>query len=298
MKPDFPVAVDSSMRATFVGCPYKFRLEYLEHWRSPRPSIHLVAGGAFAKAMEITRLSYHAAGDPPQVAIGKGMTAFIREYGDFETSPEDAKSCERMLGAVAEYFAVYGLDTDSIQPLMVEGRPCVEFSFAIPLPIAHPQSGDPILYCGRFDMLGLYNGGLYAVDEKTTGQLGPSWHKNWTLRSQLTGYCWAAREYGYPVVGAIIRGISILKEKYGHAESIQYRPDWMIARWYGQLIRDIENMIRMWNEDYFDFNLDSTCSSYGGCPFLDVCNSPDPVRWLEADFVKRRWDPLRISEVA
>lgn len=292
-RPPFPRVVDSTLRASFVACPHKFYREYLQHWKPLRESAHLVAGAAFAKGIEVTRLSYYGAGNPPDVALGEGLAALIREYGEFDTEDSgSAKTLENMCGALSEYFTVHPLASDPVVPHMVGGQPAVEFSFALPLDIINPETGDPILYAGRFDMLGIYNEALFAVDEKTASQLGAQWQKNWTLRSQLTGYCWAAREYGYPVAGAIIRGISILKNGYGNAESIQYRPQWQIDRWYTQLHRDLTRMVEAWKENYWDYNLDSSCSSYGGCPFLDICNSNDPERWLAADFVQREWSPL------
>jgi len=202
-----------------------------------------------------------------------------------------------MIGALDEYFRNYGFATDHIQPHFHDGKPAVEFSFAIPIPnTAHPTTGEPILYTGRFDMLGVYNNALFVVDEKTTKQLGQSWIKSWTMASQFTGYCWAAKEYGYPVAGAIIRGISILKTKYGHAESLQYRPQWFIDRWLVQLAKDVKRMIAAWEADDWDFDLNTGCNTYGGCPLTDVCNSQRPVRVLEQDFVKRIWDPLAHEE--
>lgn len=145
-------------------------------------------------------------------------------------------------------------------------------------------------------MLGLKDDVLFVVDEKTTKALGDSWMKNWKLRSQLTGYCWAAQEYGYPVAGAIIRGISILKTKFGHAEVIEPRARWEIDRWLHQLARDINRAIQCWEEDYWDYDLDASCSSYGGCPYLDLCTSPHPERWVETAYVKRVWNPLEVLE--
>lgn len=294
IRPPFPKLIDSTLRGTFVSCPRKFELEYLRHWKPTSQSIHLVAGGAFAKGMEVTRETFYGDHRSANEAIGAGLRALILEYGEFDPEDEKAtKTLDNMCGALVAYFDHYGLDTDPIQPHFVHGKPAVEFSFALPLPIPHPETGDPILYGGRFDMVGEYNGSLFAVDEKTTSQLGATWHKNWTLRSQLTGYCWGAREFDYPVAGAIIRGVSILKNSYGHGESIQYRPQWMIDRWYHQLLRDIKRMITCWSEGYWDYSLDGACANYGGCSFLDVCNSNDPERWLAADFIQREWHPVQ-----
>ena len=297
-KPDFPMAIDSTMRGAFVSCPHKYFREYFEHWKPAAESIDLVAGKAFATGIEVVRRAVWQDNLSDKEALQLGVQALIKEWGDFEAPEGHVKQLDRMIGALDEYFTHYGYRTDLIQPLMLEGKPAVEFSFALPIPdTVHPTTGEPILYTGRFDMVGLYNNQIFVVDEKTTKQLGPTWFKNWTLRSQLTGYCWASREYGYQVAGAIIRGISILKSKYGHAESIQYRPEWFIDRWLEQLARDVKRMIQCWEEGYWDLNLDTSCTNYGGCSFMDVCNSKEPERLLPINFVKRVWDPLKREEV-
>ena len=296
-RPPFPIAIDSTLRAAFVSCPRKFELEYLHHWKQTRMSIHLRAGAAFARGLEVSRIAFwqnkHSAPD----AIGLGAIALVKSYGTIEEPNESDKSLVNMLGALCEYFLQYGFHTDSIQPLFLNGKPCVECSFAIEIPgTVHPETNDPILYSGRFDLLGLYNNQLFVVDEKTASQLGPSWYNNWTLRSQITGYCWAAQEFNHPVVGAIIRGLAILKRDYKHAEAIESRTKFEIDRWLFQLKRDINRMVECWKEGYFDYNLDASCANYGGCTFLSVCKSSNPQRWLEAEYVQRIWDPLTREE--
>ena len=298
MKPDFPIYLDSSMRGAFASCPRKFYYEYLHHYKPRRESPDLLAGGAFAAGLEAARREWFEKGNHnTDDCIAAGVQALSSHWGDYEPPEGHVKTFDRMVGALDEYFRQYGFATDYIQPLMQDGKPAIEFSFALPIPdTSHPVSGDPIIYCGRFDMLGVYNNSLFVVDEKTTKQLGASWSKQWTLRSQFTGYCWAAREYGYSVAGAIIRGISILKTKYGHAESLQYRPDWMVERWLYQLQRDVKRMIELWEEDFWDLDLDSSCGSYGGCMYLEACSSPVPEQILEEDFQKRIWNPIECIE--
>lgn len=294
-RPEFPRAIDSSMLSHFKSCKRKFELEYLHHWRPKGGNVHLIAGGAFAKGLEVARLSFWRDRDNARTAVGKGIAACIREYGTFEPPANSPKTCDNMCMALVEYFLRYGFETDTILPFRREsGHPAVEFTFAHPLhpELVHPVSGDPILYCGRFDMFGEFQERLWVVDEKTTTQLGPTWSNQWMHRSQFTGYCWAAQQYDYPVAGAIIRGISILKKSFGHAESIQSRAPWEIERWKFQTIRDIHTMINCWEEGYFDYNLDDACTSYGGCLFRDVCKSNKPERWLQTDFVKEVWNPL------
>lgn len=292
---EFPAWIDSSVRSAFVTCPMKFFYEQLRHLKSLTPSVHLHAGGAFARGLEVTREMYYEHGMPANKAIGFGMQALIEFYGDYETPEGSAKSCENLLVALDYYFVNWGLETDVLQPHMSGGRPNVEFSFALPIPgCVHPVTGEDILYVGRFDMLGQLasEGGLFVVDEKTTGSLGPTWSQQWDLRAQFTGYCWAAKEYGYDVQGAIIRGVSILKRSCGHAQAITYRPQWKIDLWLTQLQRDVHRMIEMWESGEWESNLDASCSMYGGCSYKPLCESPNPERWIPGNFEERVWNPL------
>jgi len=133
------------------------------------------------------------------------------------------------------------------------------------------------------------------VDEKTSTALGAQWSRNWDLDSQFTGYCWGARHYGLPVVGALIRGISILKTKYDNADCIIYRPEWQINRWYDQLLLDVQDMLDIYHEVRKPrLALDKgTCNNYGGCAYSRLCGSEHPANWLDPYFSINTWDPLR-----
>lgn len=116
--------------------------------------------------------------------------------------------------------------------------------------------------------------------------------------SQFTGYCHAMRRQGLDVAGTVIRGVSILKTKYETQQAVTYRPEWQVERWYNQLHRDIEKMIQCWEMGYWDYNLDHSCTDYGGCPLSMICQSADPERWLASYFEPRVWDPLARKELS
>lgn len=293
---DFPEVFDSTILASFRSCPRKARLEYFEHWKPRALSVHLHAGAAFARGLEVARRSFYEEGAIADDAVAAGMGALVAAYGDFECPADSAKSLERMMGALEFYFHCYPFGIDSASPIDHGGRRGIEFSFAEPLPVLHPTTGDPIIYAGRADMIADYAGGIYVVDEKTTSSLGASWTRQWDLRSQFTGYCWAARRSGIPVNGVLVRGISILKTKYDTAEVLTYRAEWEIDRWLAQVTRDITRAVAAWREDYFDYNLDHACTEYGGCPFVQICRSPEPGPWLDTYFERRIWDPLAREE--
>jgi hypothetical protein len=296
-RPPFPEIIDNSLRSAFVSCPRKCQLEYIEHWKTRDPSVHLHAGAAYAAGMEAARRAYYGEGRPVKEAIGLGLQALMKAYGEFECPPESAKSCNRLMGAMEYHFHAFPLDGDYARPRVFAGeRMGVEFSFIEPLDIMHPETGNPLLYAGRLDAVMEFAGGVYGLDDKTTSGIGPKWSRQWDLRSQFTGYIWGLRQAGLVTDGFMVRGLAILKSKFEHAEAITYRPPWMVDRWYNQLLRDIKRMLTCWEEGYWDYNLDESCNAYGGCDFKQVCLAEEPERWLKVGFRRRRWDPVTRTE--
>lgn len=314
----FPEILDSSMLAQYKSCAEAFRKAYILHWKPKASSVHLHAGGAFAKGLEVARKAFYTGeivgfvngkwaamqADPQdaETSVAVGLQALLAYYGDYECPPDSAKSAERMAGAFEFYFDNYPLSHDDGYPISLPGGGrAIEYSFAHPLPILHPVTGNPLLYVGRMDSVIQYAGGSYICDEKTTTQLGASWPRQWDLRSQFTGYAWGCREAGIQVEGAIVRGVSILKTKYDTAQSINYRPEWQIDRWYRELLEWVEdikiNYARRGPNDPWRHNLDHSCAEYGGCQFREACMSQDEAPWLETAFEHRVWNPLLRTEI-
>lgn len=297
-KPDFPTFIDSSGRKAFAACPIQFYYCYVLKIKPIGVSIHLHFGSCFAKGLEVFRKSYYGSARLDlETSIAKGTEALIREWGDFEPEHKAKKTLDACIDCLFDYFVQYPPDKDPVKPLMVDGEPAVEFSFALPIPgIMHPQSGEPVLYVGRFDMLAEYNAAKFIDDEKTATSLGDYWASGFRLASQVTGYIWAGREYGHEIMGAVIRGVSPLKSGVNHSMLLEYRPQWMIDRWLWQLQRDVRRMIEMWESSEWDYNLDGSCGSYGGCDFLGVCESKDPSGIISIDYEPNLWDPLEKTE--
>lgn len=297
-RPPFPAVIDSTILGSFRSCPQKMFREYVQHWKPKAESVHLVAGGAYAKGLEEARRAYYEQGRSAIEAQAIGLQALMVAYGDFECPPDSAKSLERTAGALEFYFEKYPLDSDTAIPIqLATGGRGIEFSFAEPLEIAHPETGDPLIYAGRMDTVVNYAGGIFGEDDKTTSQLGASWPRQWDLRSQFTGYCWGAARAGIPLQGFLVRGVSILKTKYDTMEALTYRPQWQIDRWYEQTHMDLAAMIQCWERGYWDYRLDNACNEYGGCIFRQVCLSKDPEPWLEGGFERRVWNPVERREV-
>ena len=233
--------------------------------------------------------------------------------GDYETPhvppPASNKSLSGLLDALFSYFVEYPLATDRIRPLDIGHGPMAETSFAVPIPgCFHPISGQPLIYAGRFDMVGTIGSAVWVIDEKTSSQLGDRWRDKWALDAQPTSYCWGLRQYGLSPVGAIIRGVGILSRDITFAESIQPRSPWQIDQWLTQLVADVERMIECW--DVYNYlqgkregndregrafarALDKDiCHAYGHpCAFVSLCTSSTPDAWLD-DYNVEFWDPL------
>lgn len=259
-------------------------------------SIHLHFGGAFAAAIEAGRKAYYIKGMDAETSMIAALVAGIEHYGAHEETVVKIKARDRLLEAIVSYFDTYSLDHDPVRPFIHEGRPAIEFSFGVPLPLKNPETGEPLIYAGRADMIGLFQDTLYTVDEKTTSRLGPSWARNWEHDSQFLGYTWASRLYGYPTVGALIRGVCMYANRVEHVQVPYAYPQFLIDRWYEQMLWDVQDMISAWNDGRFRYAMSKGMGACPSCSYLNACTSSQPQKVLETQFVKHRWDPLTRGE--
>lgn len=301
-----PLHIDSTMMSCFRSCPQKYFREFVEGLRPAATSIDLHFGAVFSQTLEHFYRQVWEGGIAPRTALDRCLIFFEHEWEPAppikESSPKTKENC---WDALESYITTYPPHSDHVQPLISAGRTSFEFSFAIPLTDPsfprHP-SGDPFIYVGRADLLGTYRGSPVIRDEKTSSRLDSNWSDHWNLRSQFLGYCWAAQQGGIPVETVVVRGI-IVKRKSPcvQVEAIKPYSKMLIARWYEQLRRDLWRLTNAWHrwEDLgedFDFNLGETCTQYGLCPYMDLCQSPNPERWT-SNYVVKRWNPLERNQL-
>lgn len=306
--PELPTYIDSTMLTTFRSCRRKFYWSHVEGLTPRGKSIHLVAGGAFAAGLEAARRAAFNGGADHREQLEAAFPAFLHEWGDFEPFSDTAKTFERTFGALEQYLAEFNPLTDYIQPLHLD-PPSVEYSFAIPTSVVHPTTKEPFLFVGRFDMLAKYNDLPCIVDEKTTTALAYNWADQWGMRGQFIGYCWALQQLGVPVNTAMIRGIAIQKTQNQFRTAVIQFPQHLIDRWYAQLIFDLNRIAAIYETEtddrlhgiyhslspaLWEFNFGDTCSSYGGCPFLNLCQAQDAEPFY-TNYDRNRWDPLYTS---
>lgn len=305
----FPDYLDSTMLNSAKSCSMKFNWSFLRDLHPQGTSIHLTAGAAIAAGLQAARLFYY---DPKHPVRGRvhidelleaAFPAFCKEWGNADFHEDHQKSFVNSFCALEAYLLEHHPFMESVQPLRSpDGKPRVEFSFAIPLPISHPTTGDPLLYCGRFDLLGEWNGLPCILDEKTTSALGETWRKQWDLRGQFLGYCWACQQLGYPVRNVIVRGIALLKTQYNFLTVPVHYPQYLIDRWYISTLKTVEDLIFTWQNNGYNYNLGDACSAYGGCSYKVLCEANNPEEWV-SHFAVSKWnpiarDPLREQKVA
>lgn len=317
---DLPLYVDSSMLSTWRSCKRKYFWSIVNALYPSGKSVHLTAGAAFAAGMEAARKRAFATGSGTCTIndmLESAFPAFAREWGDYEP-PEGTKSYKTFVNtfsALREYLEAYNPVADVIQPYILDdGSPAVEFTFAVPLD--HPRyprhpSGEPFIFVGRFDMLGIFGSDSLPVivDEKTTGSIGFAWTDQWSLRGQFIGYCWALQQLGIDVRHCAVRGISIQQTQSKIATALPMYPHHLIANWHSQLIADLREIVityHTWkpHHDSTGFLLDGlwsgnyadACTSYGGCAFTGLCIAKDPRPYF-SNYILHRWDPLAKNPV-
>ncbi len=295
----FPAVIDSTILNDFRKCPqYFFNTRVENLGLSTIPSVHLHFGGAFATGLEIARKAFYVSGETPSRAIELGINAALVQWGDYPIPTEgrrQPKSWDGLIELLLGYFEQWPLSSDVVRPAFDGGA--IEFSFAHPLPFTHPETGGPIIYAGRFDMLGQLDQILMVVDEKTTGRtLNAEWSKGWSIRSQFLGYVWACQQHGYDVQTVLVRGCSIQSKGCAYTQSFVPAPHHLVAKWEHQLHRDVRRMLDCHAAGYWDYNLGDACKNpltSHSCSFQPLCEATKREDWIGLYKVLEPWSPLR-----
>lgn len=297
----FPAVIDNVIRKAFATCPASANYEFVERLRPPDSGgEHLLFGRAFAKGLETARQRYFAQGFSTNVTQEIAVEAALGVFGNFvPANPKSVKTRERLLAAIDKYFEVWPLDAEYLEPI-VGG---IEKSFAVPLPFAHPDTGEVLQYAGRFDLLA-HDGDKFIVhDDKTASGQGDLWAWQWDMDSQMTGYIWAIRQQlmgdespeaaMLPEVRGNVRAVFVRKYDIGHMEVPIVRADWQIEQWYNQLLRDVARMLFAYESGIWDMAMTANaCTRYGRqCEFTRLCTSPNPKQ-LYGTYELREWNPL------
>lgn len=315
-------AWNSSSITVASECLYKYKLQVIDGWANPRPSVHLIFGGHYATALE----HYHkhvAEGKTWQEALREVVrealiNSWVPEHDCPECTSENSSvrlaiNCYRCdntgrIPAGPQLFdhnmktretlirsIVWYVDQFHNEPMKVlldrEGKPLVEHTGVFDV-------DDGILFTCHLDSVVDYAGDPYIRDQKTTGTtLTPRYFDGYKPDIQMSMYTFMGKAlFNIPVRGVIIDAAQIAVGFTRFERGFTFRTDSELAEWYDSSMATIQAARNATRENYFPRNTTS-CGNYGGCPFRGACSRSPEVReqFLKADFVKGlRLDPLDI----
>ncbi len=209
--------------------------------------------------------------------------------------PEDDTTYtkQNLIRAIIWYVDQYYKDVAETY-IMSDGRPAVELSFRVPLPINSPD-GDPYIYCGHIDRMVTYAGLIYNTDYKTTKYaLDNKYFKQFSPDSQMSGYIYGTKiGFNEPIAGAMIDGIQLGVTYNRFARRFVLRTEEQTEEWLENTchwikVAEAAAISGKWymNEEF--------CSMYGGCAMREVCSKSLSTRelWYRNKFHHAPWNPL------
>jgi hypothetical protein len=280
--PRFPLSISNS-KLEDAACAIKFRDKHIFRLTPETKSIHLCFGGAFASGLAAARTAFFIEGADSSTALSKGLRALLIEWDidDPQISARSTKNIVSCCEALIYYLDRYPLPTATPTPLRYAERGAIEFSFALPIPVMHPETGEPLLYTGRADMIGGDPAApdyLFIVDEKSTTYLGDGWPSKMRMRGQLMGYQWAAQEHGMHILASFIRGIAPRSGgDFDIAETPLIFKPYHIDRWYNSMLSKVRHMVRCFVEDEWPYDFSFSCTQFNAlCAHAPRCMARDP----------------------
>lgn len=192
--------------------------------------------------------------------------------------------------AVVWYLDHYAEDPLSTL-ILPSGRPAVELSFRIPLPIH--IAGHELLLCGHIDRVVAFENNLWASDYKTTKSLTRQFFDTFELSHQMTGYTVAGTSIlDEPVKGVWIDGVALQVGGVKLSRAPTTRTPGQIREYFDLLADVVEQAERAFDTGHYPMN---TASCYF-CEFKQVCKQPPEYRDRYVDLYYDRkpgWNPLR-----
>lgn len=263
----------SSSMETYERCQRKFYLQSQIPRADGSASFHLVAGSAFAKALEAARKAFYVDGADAGECHMLARETMLEAWGQDKMLHADTpKNLPTMLKALDKYLKHFPFTQDEYLPAMLADwsgiySPAIEHKMRATLPNGEPYDGTP-------DMICEYGGLLWCLDDKTTGgRLDDQWRQSWLRRGQFLGYAWLAKEqYGIDVAGTIVRGVSVSRSAISVAETFVPTPQHLIDEWLSSTVARIEEQKR--KKEYADYlpSMGVSCNAYNSpCEFLDKC---------------------------
>lgn len=237
----------------------------------------LLFGSAFHAALEV-----HLKGGTISEMLDAARTVAIE--GGLTQLDDPKRTVDILDRLVREYVVDYAIRPHSLEPVVVDGEPLVEKTFAFHLgDVEHPVDGSlvSVIWRGKIDALIERNGELWVVDHKTTSMMGDRFADDKLRSNQFIGYTWAGRQLtealGKPVRGVILNAASPQKSGNKYREYVIPYPEWVFDEWQAEVLDLASGIIRgVWDfaQTGWAVPTRSSCvTKYGKCPYFQVCQA-------------------------
>ena len=154
---------------------------------------------------------------------------------------------------------------------------------------------EPIEYGGIIDAIVSFGSVLYALEHKTTSELGSLFFRQFETSNQVTGYCWALKQLSsHRVAGAIINALCTTKGgniKFDRATT--NRSDDDFVTWRRSIQVELGQMSQHIRLGVFPHRTEHCLTKYGLCSYHGVCTlatAAEQDRALETYYEYRPWD--------
>ena len=300
--PTLQTSVDSTSLGEFKTCPRKYYYRLIQGWTPRAESPHLTFGTYMHAALEHYDRA-RAGGSSHEEALRSTVHEALTISwinGRPWWSGHPIKNRLTLLRSVVWYLDHF--QNNPLQTLVLSsGVPAVELSFQFDSGFVSPLTREAIFFCGHLDKIATMSSEPYIVDRKTTGgQLSTSFFIQYSPHNQFSLYTLAGQiAYETPVRGIICDGIQIGANFSRFERQIIPRSPDQVQEWLEDSHHWLGSMSQAAADNHWPMN-ETACGNYGGCPFRPVCSRPPSSRqkWLEADYVRRIWDPAQVRAPA
>lgn len=189
----------------------------------------------------------------------------------------DKRSLNNGIKILKAYFKHYA--EDGLEVLRDEsGQPYLERECEA---VIHEDSEKVIVLFGTIDVIfrNLISGHILPGDHKTTATLGDQFYKRVKPNHQYTAYVFLCQEtLGIDANEFLVNGIQVAKTKCEFARQITDRNEDDIAELKMAIVEAVERILKAKETGNYPMSAPNNCSSYGSCPYLEVCSAPIKLR--------------------
>jgi len=309
---DYNKKIDFSSLATYIDCPRKFLFQYIFHFRSVRPNIHLIFGSCWHYGLEIVYKSLQE--NQKTISIIEATEISQKEFnmlweiiGEPHFSDHDLifpKSPGHAHNMYHKYWEYYLKNEDADKKIIA-----VESSFSISLDSF--EQGLPN-YIGRQDLIfQLPDGTLEIIDHKTAKALWATTLAGFESSYQTDGYLTSGYLY-YDSIPKMTYSIAFCqKSKIDFQRFTIVKRQAALEQFLSELVHKVKTILTdltllseysqvLKNRNdilpIFHRSPGYACTAYmSKCPYFDLCLiRSNPLLWQNnppQGYSINEWDP-------